>query len=136
MIDEMYPDRSTVQVLHAMKKASIESGARSRWGDENVALIDRAVERTIVIVNRLNPLAPLEQVSMREPVAVTVTPDGVRANLSVGGGAITLVRQVTRAVRDEIRVDEDGTESTPPLRLTPDDSIDDGRGSSGQSPRL
>ena len=129
MIDDMYPDRYTVELLHQMKNTSIESGARSRWANENDALIDRAVDRLILIMNRLNLLEPLEPVSMREPVALTITPGEARANFSMGGG-ITLDSQVTRAAPEVTSVNGGTTEKTPPLRMVQDDSTDVGQGSS------
>ncbi len=50
----------------------------------------------------------------------------MRTNFSMGGG-ITLDSQVTRAAPEEILVNIETTEKTPPLGLTQDDSTDDMR---------
>jgi hypothetical protein len=128
MIDNVYPELYTIEVLTVMKNAAIESGSRSTWGHDNDALIDRAVQRTIVVMNRLNALIPLEPVSLREPVAIVLDPGGVKATASVSFGGVSVDAQVTRAAPDELLIDENVATPTPVLHLSQDDSETDDRG--------
>jgi hypothetical protein len=70
-IDDLEPDRFTVQVLTKMKWDAIRgAGAGNAWERDNDALIDRAVDRLIAVMERENSLGPLQPVSMRSPTSL------------------------------------------------------------------
>jgi len=121
MVDDIHPERYSVEVLTKMKFDAERSGSRSTWAEKNDTLIDRAVTRTIVIMDRLNLLVPLEPFSMKEPVTLQGA-FGVTANFSAGfvGNGAVVDHKVTRAPRDDLVIGENVTHVTNDQSVTGD----------------
>jgi hypothetical protein len=99
-VDDLEPDRFTVEVLTKMKNDAIErAGSETTWAEHNDALIDRAVERLIVVMNRENSLEPLPPMSMGEP-AIIHGSGKIQATFTASAAG-TVKHEVIRGAHDE-----------------------------------
>jgi hypothetical protein len=120
-IDDLEPERFTVEVLTKMKNDAMSgSDATSEWA-RSADLIDRAVERLLVVMERENRLEPLPPISMSEPDAYQAS-DGVKTTFTATGGGAVLEHEVTRVGNDE-SLNDDIVNGPPAMGNTHDDSI-------------
>jgi hypothetical protein len=120
-IDDLEPERFTVEVLTKMKNDAMSGAdATSVWA-RSTDLIDRAVERLIVVMERENRLELLPPISMSEP-EVHQASGSLKATSTATGGGAFLEHEVTRVGNDEPSKNDIVT-GPPAMGNTHDDSL-------------